>query len=397
MAEAVEHRREDMIRGLKEMISIPAISPESGGEGEFDRSRFIESLLKEAGITKIKHYDAPDRKAKGGVRPNVVAALGDKPSLWIVSHMDTVPPGDRSLWKSDPFAAVVRNGRIIGRGAEDNGQSLIASIYAAIGAMDAGLSPSVQLLFASDEELGSEKGIGYMAAQHVFKKGDEFLVPDAGSADGSAIEIAEKSSLWLRITTEGVQTHASHPSSGLNALVASSRFLVFIRDYLYSRYPAEDQLFSPVPHSTFEPTKRLANVENVNTIPGTDEFYIDARILPSQSLRGILGDVRRAASLFTSMTGAKIRVSVFRKSQAAQPTSSDASVCSRLASSLETVRGVKPVFVGIGGGTCANIVRALGLPAAVWETECGQAHNPNEFALIDNMVADAKIMASMMV
>ncbi|MBX8643371.1 MAG: M20/M25/M40 family metallo-hydrolase, partial [Thermoplasmata archaeon] len=151
----------EMIDAMKRMISIPAISPESGGEGEYDRGEFLVSLLKENGITRVSRFDAPDRKAKHGIRPNIVASLGNGkgPSLWVISHMDTVPVGDRNLWKHDPFTAVVREGKIFGRGAEDNGQSLIASIYAAKAVIDAGLSPDVKISFVSDEELGSAKGI----------------------------------------------------------------------------------------------------------------------------------------------------------------------------------------------------------------------------------------------
>lgn len=390
---AVESLEREMVRSLCDMIAIPAISPDAGGEGELRRSEYLSGLVRELGLGQVEHCDAPDRRAEGGRRPNLIVRVGSSPKLWIVSHMDTVPPGDRALWKTDPFRGVVREGKVFGRGSEDNGQSLIASLYAVKALIDSGFRPSVNLAFVSDEELGSEKGIGYMAKRKVFSKGDEFLVPDGGSIDGSRIEIAEKSSLWLRVRTEGKQTHASRPSEGINASVAASRFLVFIRDYLYSRYSNSDPLFEPVPASTFEPTKRIGNVDNVNTIPGTDEFYIDCRILPSYRLASVLADVRGVASLFSRYTGARIEVDVFRKSQAAPPTSPDAPVSRRLAESIRKVRGIEPKFVGIGGGTCANIVRKLGLQAPVWETECGMAHEPNEYSLVSNLVADAKVMA----
>ncbi len=386
-----------MIDAMKRMISIPAISPESGGEGEYDRGEFLVSLLKENGITRVSRFDAPDRKAKHGIRPNIVASLGNGkgPSLWVISHMDTVPVGDRNLWKHDPFTAVVREGKIFGRGAEDNGQSLIASIYAAKAVIDAGLSPDVKISFVSDEELGSAKGIEYMLKKGAFSKGDEFLVPDSGSERGDAIEIAEKSSLWARVRTAGRQTHASTPASGLNASLAASRFMVFMTEYLYAKYDRKDHLFEPVPGSTFEPTKRLSNVENVNTIPGTDEFYFDCRILPSYRVSAILQDMRRVAALFSERTGAKIRVDVFKKSTAAEPSSTSSGIFRALAEAVKDMRGIEPRFVGIGGGTCANIVRLRGFPAAVWSTECGMAHQPNEYSLIRNMVEDAKVMAAL--
>ncbi len=393
---SVESYEKEMTVALGDMISIPAISPESGGEGEWDRAEFLESLLKENGITSIERCDAPDRAAKKGRRPNVIATIGSGgKALWVISHMDTVPAGDRGLWKTDPFKPVVKGGKIYGRGSEDNGQSLIASIFAARAALESGEVASVKLAIVADEELGSAKGITYVASRNKFSKGDEFLVPDAGSRTGDEIEIAEKHSLWARVRTKGAQTHASTPNTGINAKVASSRFLVFVRDYLYSRYGRRDDLFQPVPYSTFEPTKQQANVDNVNTIPGTDEFYIDCRILPSYSLPAILADIRGIAEVFSRQTGATITVEAFRKSIAAKPTSRDSVISVKVAEAVRKVRGIEPRFVGIGGGTCANIVRARGFQAAVWSTEDGMAHQPNEYSIIRNMVGDAGVMAAM--
>ncbi len=392
---SVDSFEKDMIRSLGDMVRIPSISPESGGEGEYDRGEFLVSLLKENGLTGINRFDAPDRKAKHGIRPNIVASIGKgKKSLWVISHMDTVPVGDRKLWNHDPFEPVVRNGKLYGRGSEDNGQSLIASLYAARAVVDCGLAPAVKIAFVSDEELGSAKGITYMSDRSAFSKGDEFLVPDSGNEKGDEIEIAEKSSLWARVRTTGRQTHASRPSSGINAGLAASRYMTFTTDYLYSKYGATDALFDPVPHSTFEPTKRLSNVENVNTIPGTDEFYFDCRILPTFRISDVLSDMKRLAGIFGEKTGAEIKVDVFKKSIAAEPTPRDAGIALKTHDAVRRLRGVVPHFVGIGGGTCANIVRMRGFPAAVWSTECGMAHQPNEFSLIGNLIADARVMAS---
>ncbi len=53
----------------------PAISPESGGEGELDKCLFLENWLKAQGITNLERYDAPDKSAKGGIRPNLIATI----------------------------------------------------------------------------------------------------------------------------------------------------------------------------------------------------------------------------------------------------------------------------------------------------------------------------------
>ena len=101
------------------------------------------------------------------------------------------------------------------------------------------------------------------------------MVPDSGNPEGSLIEIAEKSILWLGFKTTGKQCHGSKPQLGINAFSAAS-YLVTKLTKLHKIFDAVDPLFDP-PVSTFEPTKKEANVGNINTIPGEDVFYMDCR------------------------------------------------------------------------------------------------------------------------
>ena len=84
-----------------ELCKYPAISPVNGGEGELDKCIFLEGWLKAHGIDRLERFDSPDPKAKGGVRPNLIATIPGKSAgtdcLWIMSHIDVVPPGEASL------------------------------------------------------------------------------------------------------------------------------------------------------------------------------------------------------------------------------------------------------------------------------------------------------------
>ena len=61
--------------------------------------------------------------------------------------------------------------------------------------------------------------------------------------------------------------------------------------------------------------------------------------------------------------------------------------------SIKKISGKDAGPVGIGGGTVAAFFRKAGLPAAVWCTMCDTPHQPNEYALISNIITDAKIFA----
>ncbi len=398
LSQDVENLRDEMIVFLTEMCRIPAIAPDSGGTGEAERASFIMMKLALMGFDNVKLIEAPDKRVPGGTRPNIIVTVPGKnrklPPVWIVTHMDIVPEGDRSLWKTDPFDPVLKKDRLFGRGVEDNGQSLTASIFAAKAVMDSreGQSRDVKLAIVSDEEVGSKYGIQYLISKGLFGKDDLILVPDAGSPDGSKIEVVEKSHLQLKVITHGKQAHASRPDKGTNAFLAASKFVARISDELYREYHLQDRLFDP-PFSTFECTKKEPNVPNVNTIPGEDIFHMDCRVLPEIDLDEVMRTIRKVAKEIEKETGAKISFENVRKGKAPKATPVDSPIVKNLQKALKDVRGTHAKPMGIGGGTCAACFREKGLPAAVWETNDELAHEPNEYCKISNMVGDAKVMA----
>jgi succinyl-diaminopimelate desuccinylase len=250
----------------------------------------------------------------------------------------------------------------------------------------------VKLALVADEEVGSKYGLQELVKKGIFGKNDLLLVPDAGSPDGSKIEVVEKSHLQLKVVTHGKQAHASRPHKGTNAFRAASKFVARVSDVLYEKYDSENKLFDP-PFSTFECTKKEPNVPNVNTIPGEDAFYMDCRVLPDVNLNDVVKVIKSVAKEVEKETGAKISLEDVRLGQAPKATPSDSPIVKNLQKALKDVRGMKAEPIGIGGGTCAAIFRENGLPAAVWETNDEQAHDPNEYCKTDNLVADAKVMA----
>ena len=395
----IERMRNEMTETLMELVRVPAIAPQSGGDGESKRAEKLVQILKIMGFTDIRHVDADDERVPSRKRPNLIAYLNGetKERLWIITHLDVVPAGEEDLWTvTKPFDPIVKDGKIYGRGAEDNLQEMIASIYAAKALKNMGIKPkrTVALCFVADEENGSKFGIQYLIGQHLFEKNDLVVVPDGGNGDGSFIEIAEKSSLWLKISTFGKQAHASRPSDGLNANRVGMEFALALDKMLHEKYPARDDYFEP-PESTFEPTKKEKNVDAVNIVPGEDFTYFDCRILPRFDVEEVLKEINMLAVTFEKKTGARITIEVVSKTVAPQPTDANAKIVTMLREAVETIRGIKPKVGGIGGGTCAAYFRRVGIPAVVWSTADEMAHQPNEYAKIDNMVNDAKIFAQL--
>ena len=125
---------------------MPAVGPESGGEGESAKAEILMQVLSEVGFDKIERYDADDSRVPSGKRPNIVAYLNGKTDakrLWIVTHLDVVPSGEESLWKiTKPFEPKVQNDCVYGRGSEDNGQSWLLHLFAVKALKQLGVKPN---------------------------------------------------------------------------------------------------------------------------------------------------------------------------------------------------------------------------------------------------------------
>ena len=397
----VDSLRNDMVDTLTQLCHIPAISPHNGGTGEEAKIQALKSIIDSMNLkySSLRIERVDDKVSPTGNRPSLFLEYPGKKSqrLCILSHIDVVPEGDLSFWTIDPFSPVVKGSRLYGRGVSDNGTCLVSSLYALKAIADAGIVPeyTILLAFVADEEMGSNYGLQPLLERNIFRPDDLVVVPDSGNDAGDFIEIAEKAILRLAFTVTGKQVHASLPHTGLNACRVANMLAYEVDEALHKAFPEEDATFEP-PFSTFEPTKRAANVPAVNIVPGRERFEFDCRILPSVNLDEVIDIVEKIRVDTEHRTGAKIDLAVDR-SDSSPVTSPDSEVCRLLVKSVREVLGVEPKTGGVGGGTFAAYFRRKGIPAVVWSQECdGVAHQPDEFTEIDYIVNNAKVFALMM-
>jgi len=394
----IDTLKPQIIGALAQLIRIPAIGPENNGEGEQEKAEALTKILKETDFDKIEHYDVEDPRVPSRKRPNIVATLNGETNaqkLWIVTHLDVVPAGEEALWKvTKPFEPFVIDNRVYGRGSEDNGQSLVASLFAINALKLLGIKPkrTVKLAFVADEEMGSTMGIQHLIGKNLFSKDDLVVVPDSGNPEGNFVEIAEKSILWLKITTLGKQTHGSSPNKGLNAHRIGMQLAIALDETLHAKYNERNDYFD-VPYSTFEPTKKDKNVDAVNIVPGEDTLYFDCRILPNYSLEDVLTYINKAVADFEGKTGAKIHLEILQKQSSPALVEGNSQAVALLKRAIKEARGVDATVGGVGGGTCAAFFRKVGIPAVVWSTVDEVAHQPDEYCVVGNLVADAKVFA----
>jgi succinyl-diaminopimelate desuccinylase len=398
VSQRIDSYRAQMIELQIALTAIPAVGPENGGDGELLKANFLKQLLMEMGFKNFRHYDAKDNRVSSGIRPNFITTIeGSNKSrfIWLITHLDIVPPGELKLWHHDPYNAYVKDGHIFGRGVEDNQQDMVASIFAVKAFMDEGLTTanSINLVFVSDEETSSNMGLFYMidSTEKLFGHDDLIIVPDSGNPQGTLIEVAEKSILWLCFKTKGKQCHGSNPQLGNNAFVAASHLVIKLGK-LKKLFHKADPLFDP-PESTFEPTKKEANVGNINTIPGEDIFCMDCRVLPEYDLQDVVLAIQKIVRSIEKKFKVAIEILTAQYVQSAKPTSPNAPVIKALTEAIQSVYNIKAFAGGVGAGTVASYIRKKNYPVAVWSKTNQTAHQPDENCPIDNILGNAKVFA----
>lgn len=396
----IAEQRERVIVLQRRLTALPALAPENGGCGELAKALYVLEQLECAGITDIERFDAPDPRVKEGIRPNFAARVAGRSSrvLWIMAHLDVVPPGDLGLWKSDPWTLAVEGDVLRGRGVEDNQQALVSGLLVIEALQACRVVPdfSLGLLCVADEECGSAYGAGHVLSVRpdMFGPDDLLVVPDSGKADGSWVQVAEKGMLWIKVTVTGVQCHASRPDQGRNALVAASEMIVAVKE-VAAAFAHTDPLFEPS-CSTFVPTRREENVPNVNTVPGRDVFYVDCRLLPQHSPEAVLQKFTHVFGEIARRCGVTVRVEPERLATAAPVTSPQSEVVRRLCAAVTAEYGITPRCAGAGGGTVAALFRRHGISAAVWASQEKTAHQANETSRISRTLGDAGVFARML-
>lgn len=400
---ALEHARDEVIFLQQSLTKFPAYGPNEGGIGEYHKAKWIEELVRSWGVTDIEHFDAVDERVPSKIRPNMVIRHKGKSekTLWILGHMDVVPPGNESLWHTPPFEAVLdkeNNDIIRGRGVEDNQQAIVSGLLILHELTKNSYVPdlSYALFLVSDEETRNTYGINHVLTQNpaLIKKDDLVLVPDFGTPEGDIIEIGEKGVLWLKVEIEGKQCHGSTPDEGINAFVAMSDMVLQIKEteqYFSKRNP----LFTP-DRTTIVPTRHVENIPNINTISGKEVFYLDCRVLPEHSTDEVIAKVKELAQKIEEKYRVSIQISVDNLEESSPSTDEKAEVVQKLKAAIYSVYGKNCKTGGVGGATVGCKIRSLGIPVAVWSSAIPNYHQPNEGSKISHALGDARTFAHLL-
>lgn len=407
--ELIEQRRQDLVELTRDLIRIPTINPP--GENYVPCAEFIGDRLRKVGfeIEYIRAEGVPGDSDKYP-RMNVIArrqGSAPGPCVHFNGHIDVVETG--SGWSVDPFEAVVKQGKIFGRGSCDMKGGIAAAIIAIEALLEAvpNLPGVLEISGTADEESGGFGGVAYLAERGWFSKPrvDHVIIPEPLNVD--RVCIGHRGVWWAEIETHGRIAHGSMPFFGDCAVRHMGAVLRLFEEELY---PA---LASRVTEMPVVPDGARSSTLNINSIHGGQEegneglpspcvpdscrTIIDRRFLIEEDLAEVKSEVRE---LLDRLTGERDGFKYTMRDLfevIPSMTDQDAPVVRATAAAIKSVIGKDAAIVCSPGTYDQKHIDRIGKLKdciAYGPGIVDLAHQPDEYVDIDDLVTSAKVMAS---
>jgi succinyl-diaminopimelate desuccinylase len=402
----VEEVGSEMIAFLQELIRIPTVNPP--GEHYVANAELIGGKLKEFGYQT--HYIAAQgcrEHTEEYPRLNVLGRMEGsrkRPCLHFNGHFDVVPVGEG--WTVDPFGAEIQDGKLYGRGASDQKAGIAASIFAieAIRRSGLRLQGTVEQSGSVDEESGGFAGVAHMAKlgwiSH--EKTDFVIITEPTNVD--RIFLGHRGVYWFKVTTHGRIAHGSMPHLGISAV---DHLVDFLYDVNHQLKPSLAQRKTAVPIEP--PGSRYASI-NVNSVFGGQPeegmqtpcvvdrsgAIFDRRFLAEENFDDVRGEVKALLEqLHEKNPDFKYNMEDMMIVQPVQ-TDPNCQLVSTISKSLEQIFG-RPPKLAASPGTydqkhvvrMGNVQQCIAYGPGILD----QAHLPDEYVLIEDVITSAKVMA----
>jgi succinyl-diaminopimelate desuccinylase len=402
----IDRAADEIVQFTADLVRIPTINPP--GEAYEPCARFLGEHLKRSGFA-IEYITADGRPEHTPSYPrvNVVArrdghAAG--PVVHLNGHIDVVPAGDG--WTVDPFAGLVRDGKIFGRGVCDMKAGIAAAVFAAEAIQRAGIgmAGTIEISGTVDEESGGFAGVAWLCQRGRIAKGrtDYVIIPEPLNVD--RICVGHRGVYWSELTTRGRVAHGSMPFLGVSAIDAMTEVLAAIRRELQ---PALDRRVTAMP--VVPAGARHATI-NVNAIDGGQPLdgiqtpcvadrcraIFDRRFLLEEGFAAVKAEldtlVRRTLA---SVPGVEYEL---RDLMVVEPvlTPEGSPVVGALDTAIRRVLGSVPTMIASPGTyDHKHVARIAGIPdcVAYGPGELELAHQPDEYCRVDDLVNATKVLA----
>jgi len=202
----------DTAKFLSKMIQSPSFS---GKEKEV--VQVIKNEMEKVGFDDIKIDGLGSIIGKIGNGPRIIA---------FDAHIDTVYPGERELWNSDPFDGRIEEGKVWGRGSSDQEGGMASMVYAGKIIKDLDLNNDFTILFTGTV---MEEDCDGLCWQYLIK--EEGIKPElVVSTEPTSLNIyrGHRGRMEMIIEVKGLSCHGSAPERGDNAIYKMARIALEI-------------------------------------------------------------------------------------------------------------------------------------------------------------------------
>ena len=370
--------REELVECARELVRAASENPPGD---ETAAAAAAQPYLEALGCAVKRLEPAPGRVNLVGVldsgRPG--------PTLAVNGHLDVVPAGPLDQWAHPPFAAVVEDGVLHGRGALDMKGAIAAALEAARALVASGLPWQGRLAFqlvADEERLGNHGTRALVAAG--LAGADAAVVAEP---TGMRLVTAERGAAWFTVRTLGQAAHGSRPQDGVSAIAAACRLVPALLGQAWER---RHPLLG-------EPSVNVGVIrggDKVNMVPAWCEVEVDRRTLPGETAEQVTAEIEALISRLAAEDPtfrAEVRLDSFELACEVAP---EALVARAAAAALADV-GLPAQPTGMSGATDARIlIHEAGVPAVVLGPgELGLAHSTQERIGVEELVTAARVYA----
>jgi len=369
----VEASRPDLIEYCRRLVAAPSVNPPGDTRAV---SAVVRRYLADLGLDSRE-------EALNPTMPSVISHIDSGrpgPHLVLNVHLDTMPPGEESLWTVPVFDLTSRDGRLYGLGMGNMkgavaAMSLTAGLLAQHGNHWRG---KVTFSAVADEVVFGDNGAAWLLRQHSKLAGDALL---CGEGPGmQRLAVAEKGVLWITLEAAAAGAHSSAALPGGTATTRLARAILDI-DALAGRHTTLPPELSMLHVKPGDPSMLLT--ANIGTIQGGTSIgqvatsaaaEIDFRLPPGISIQAVEDAVDERISRIPGTSWRRV------KGWEANWTSPDSVLAQCFIEATQLLRGAPAPLTTRLPASDASRWRRLGVPAVCYGPQPGLSAGLDDYA-----------------
>jgi acetylornithine deacetylase/succinyl-diaminopimelate desuccinylase-like protein len=422
-------------RHLREYIRIQTVNPPGN---EVEGAKFLKKIFDKESVLCQIFEPSPGRG-------NILATFkgnGKKRPVLLLSHMDVVPV-EKERWEVDPFAGIIKDGYLYGRGTLDDKSMGIIEMMALIILKREKIPLKRDILFfaSADEETGGRWGVQWAMdnipalkeSEFALNEGGYILINEAGVADRYEISNGQKVIYQLQLKTEGTSGHASMPTpdnpnvkllralEGVTKWETPFKILPMVKEYFWKIAPkqsSEDRPFyediekglnnpnfaknltsNPIYNAMVRDTAVLTVLQGgskANVIPSESTATFDCRLIPGTPKQDFLKEIQKRS-------GDQIEIKALAESQSLQPSPLDTDLykaIEKIGAKNDPDCPVVPLL--LPGATDSRFLRDKGIiaydfcPSRLTEKDLLRVHGNNERVALENLRFGMRMMVEIL-